>query len=790
VVKAAKVAVKVGLLVLKSINTEQFFKFALVLIAATFTFYPELLLAQTQNPCNAADFLNRGGIMDGFEYKSCEADRSIYFLGGLFGNVSNVLQGYGSKLLGNMFYVFNIIVLTIGGLVVSYSMIVSSINTAQEGEVMGKKFSSIWIPLRSAAGIALLLPTASGYSLIQALMMQIILTSIHGANAVWYQILDQTSKGAGIRTNIEVDRDLNYTAVDLFASLTCMEMFNSDNPRRDEQRERDTLLNGQLVGVYLSANGQRYYVGTDPTVDPVNATICGSYGPSPKPSQIPNNDEWLLANWNAFERGVNSLHPDAQILLEEDPVFWQPNRNVMALGYNAMAGTLGLVEVINTDTFVHQGAVAPGWQEGANAVATMQYNQAIEQGINAGWLFAGGYYFKILESERPQITLPPILSRQPERISHTYVRARAKANDYINATTIEASSPILEININAQIHSKLQRFADSITRPIRELVYRFLNHLTTGGKHKDPLDSVRQVGGAITATAENIFFGMVLAVFIIMMAACTLSGKIGVCWGVNAAVSVGSLFVTFIIAILWGFGVTMSIFIPMIPYIIFTFTALGWFILVIEAMVASPIIALGLVSPAQEQLGRASPSVMLITSVFLRPVLMLIGFILGARLLSATVSMLNYGFQATVEASVSGLGIFGNLALIMLYVGIFVALVKECFSLIYVLPDKVIRWIGGSPERSDEVMKQVEAAEKSAKEGGELGGKMLQQATLKVQEKGASMYKAAKGKSGAGGKQGSLGMSKSDMATKAGTAKAGPVGGAVAGKAAKKLDKE
>ena len=55
----------------------------------------------------------------------------------IFGTVGNLLLGTGDQLLGNLFSIFNIAVLTIGTLVVMYTVVVSTISTAQEGEVLG-----------------------------------------------------------------------------------------------------------------------------------------------------------------------------------------------------------------------------------------------------------------------------------------------------------------------------------------------------------------------------------------------------------------------------------------------------------------------------------------------------------------------------------------------------------------------------------------------------------------------------------------------------------------------------
>ena len=92
-------------------------------------------------------------------------DYSVIFLGNIFGVVDGVLHGTGSQIMGEMFGVFNAAVLALGGIVVMYTLIVGTMNTAQEGQMLGQKWSSIWIPVRATIGLAFLIPKSSGYCL-------------------------------------------------------------------------------------------------------------------------------------------------------------------------------------------------------------------------------------------------------------------------------------------------------------------------------------------------------------------------------------------------------------------------------------------------------------------------------------------------------------------------------------------------------------------------------------------------------------------------------------------------
>ncbi|MGV3740070.1 MAG: type IVB secretion system protein DotA [Gammaproteobacteria bacterium] len=122
-------------------------------------------------------------------------DYSVIFLGNLFGQVDGVLYGSGSQIMGKMFLVFNSAVLALGGIVVTYTLIVATMNTAHEGQFLGQKWSSIWIPIRSTIGLALLIPKASGYCLMQIFIMWIVVQGVGAADRVWDAALNYLDLG-------------------------------------------------------------------------------------------------------------------------------------------------------------------------------------------------------------------------------------------------------------------------------------------------------------------------------------------------------------------------------------------------------------------------------------------------------------------------------------------------------------------------------------------------------------------------------------------------------------------
>ena len=85
-----------------------------------------------------------------------------------------------------------------GGIIIMYTLLVSTMNTAHEGQMLGQKWSSIWVPIRSTVGLALLIPKASGYCLMQVFFMWIVVQGVGAADKIWDAALSYLNRGGVI----------------------------------------------------------------------------------------------------------------------------------------------------------------------------------------------------------------------------------------------------------------------------------------------------------------------------------------------------------------------------------------------------------------------------------------------------------------------------------------------------------------------------------------------------------------------------------------------------------------
>ena len=154
-------------------------------------------------------------------------------------------------------------------------------------------------------------------------------------------------------------------------------------------------------------------------------------------------------------------------------------------------------------------------------------------------------------------------------------------------------------------------------------------------------------------------------------------------------------------SIVWIIGATLAIYVPLVPYMIFTVGVVGWLLLVIEAIVAAPILAISFILPAGDELGKVMQGLLLLLNIIIRPILMLFGFVLATRLYQAVVKLVNYGMLANFNNLNTTDSLFAWVAILTLYGAFIIALSNKCFTLIYALPDKILRWMGSAPEHTD-----------------------------------------------------------------------------------------
>jgi hypothetical protein len=100
--------------------------------------------------------------------------------------------------------VLNLGAIAFGTLMFTYIAVIGTLKSAEDGELLGKKWSSMWVPLRFVMVIGLMVPAASGYSSGEMAVIWLAKMGSGLASAVWQaggQVIATGGEGATATVN-------------------------------------------------------------------------------------------------------------------------------------------------------------------------------------------------------------------------------------------------------------------------------------------------------------------------------------------------------------------------------------------------------------------------------------------------------------------------------------------------------------------------------------------------------------------------------------------------------------
>ena len=148
-------------------------------------------------------------------------------------------------------------------------------------------------------------------------------------------------------------------------------------------------------------------------------------------------------------------------------------------------------------------------------------------------------------------------------------------------------------------------------------------------------------------------------------------------------------------------GMVLAYGVPALPFIRFLFGIVAWLLDIVEAVVAVPVWLAAQVTPAEGRGEFLTPTTLeglkRLLGVLLRPVLMILGLVLGYFVFSVAIGLFNGVWlpQMRESAGASGPGLIGYAAYLAVYVMVAWGMLNACMRLIEALPEGVMEWIGG-----------------------------------------------------------------------------------------------
>ncbi|WP_422033547.1 DotA/TraY family protein [Roseovarius sp.] len=712
------------------------------------------------SPALAAD-PSAATFWDGFGTEFGDAYSSV-ILHEIFGPLFPSAAGAsGPTVFSQIIGYLNFACVAVGGVLFFYNVTVGVMQSAHEGEVLGKRWSSLWAPLRVLFGVGLLipLPGLGGYNLGQAGIAYIVKGATASASLVWT---------AAAETVISDDIPLAASAPsvspglirDLYANAGCMKLvqyqldiasgYAADNskPRpvigyhRMESvtpghgsRARVQVLrrNGELVSYAppesIAVTTAITHPGDDAKTFP---GLCGGWQTPDMPIYLTD----LGADGTALREAFSTGHAVLIDTVAAEMSALSGTHFEDARNGRDMADVSGEIARITRDA---NGAMsefmvelraaaieASGADDGRDMLLDRIRGDADCTGpdcLGEGWIGAGTWYITLARlnnrlssviEARPE-TDGPQLSASPEDL---FEEAGGRATgrkwlglgSYVSADDVEGMAAASEMTRTLEGYDR--QFAESSGK-LAALGFP-LDAATVAEINSDAADSIwdRVPGAQAMLTnlhgillsalepgnfADDPMIGLTsIGKFLITFAFALIgvSTLAGLATGGALAVSFGPIITAMI-----GAGVVLSFVLPIMPFIFWLLGVTGYFLVVIEAVIAINLFALSHMRMDGEGIsGEAGRNgwLLMLTLAF-TPMLMIFGFIAGMVIFRVSDALLSAGFFYAVEGVIGGDFTFGFVAIIgyaVLMALIYVVLLERSFSLITELPARVLRWMG------------------------------------------------------------------------------------------------
>lgn len=173
----------------------------------------------------------------------------------------------------------------------------------------------------------------------------------------------------------------------------------------------------------------------------------------------------------------------------------------------------------------------------------------------------------------------------------------------------------------------------------------------------------------------------------------------------NNPASQAHVMVSYFVGAIMIMGFMMAYYLPVLPFLIWIGSTLGWLLAVIEAVfIASLWGAMHLHPEGSKYTGKGNPGYMLLASLIFRPTLMILGLIASIIIVQVFGMFVNYMFAIGMKLSLGSNPPSSNITVSkMMYVfsiyaiyAIFMnSLITKMFNVMTIMPDNIMKWVGG-----------------------------------------------------------------------------------------------
>jgi conjugal transfer/type IV secretion protein DotA/TraY len=636
----------------------------------------------------------------GMNFPVPSGDKSLEMLGSFMGGSAGIPGS--AAVMEALMLVFNGAILSLASIVAFYTIVSAVVQTAHDGEVLGKRYSSLWVPIRAATGIAAIVP-AGGFSAVQILVLWVAAQGVGLADSLYNVGIDAvTSRGGFVRPVVTQDSGKDVVA-GMAKIGACVAVNAADIAKAGgtDGYAFEISTSRPNDGVPTAADGYKP-LGPEKTVlnarfthPTAKAVSCGTITFTVPDAEGEVGGAIARSVYEAQVAAAQSALSAASIAMQQaDAGMSQSSADAAAKAIND--ATIAYNTQVNA-------AIARGIEAGAERAKGL-YNAEVEALKRGGWATAGGSFMS-LSKFTSQITPAAMADSVSVRASNVAVLSvdesavKSKIDSLAKLVTTQNAAVGGEAPEDTEsnlIVRKINELVDSaLFSPFRALIKSMTSHMSGG----NPLSEIKTMGDALLTAVALIVTG----ILVVQTGAKSWAAEIataGTSGGFASALASMMMFFSFLLFGMLTLGITMAVYIPLVPYIIWLSVLISWMIAVAEAVIASPLWMMMHINPEGEgfSTGATDAGYKFVAAVFLRPGLSVIAFFIASSIMFAVGAFVNATFFSVVSATQSGsfTGLFSFLGFMFVYTSICITLVQKSFALCLTIPEAILRWIGSS----------------------------------------------------------------------------------------------
>lgn len=724
------------------------------------TFIVATLMTVSGAQAQATPDMSPSGLFDTFV--SGEGDPySNILLNQIFGPIFPGVDGAGtgSTLFSSVIGYFNAAMLVVGGLLFFNNLAMGTVQSAHEGEVLGRNWSSLWAPLRTIFAVALLIPLPAfyGYNTAQVFVAFLAKNATNFASSVWTITASNIVTGV-VPVSAPRGTIPKSLASEMFLLEMCKVTLDSQFQAAAGSSGRpDTIMRSVSYPTFIASetmigsSGNAYYTGATSTTNPYRAHVsydrvgpdgdvkevakCGFYRTPEIPDVINNRmaenttDSLDLSDvvdattvktqfMNLHETMMSDLSDDMANIAGQVYSSHQARLNGNAPVIDITASVQSAVEKANGT--LNTGYVAMMNTISANGTRNASIRQAMIDRISTscgeeracmgeGWIGAGAWYMIVA---RLNNEISSLFIAEGEAQSKNSVRwsNRSGVGQFFNSSTADEEQlqdeftavydygadvfnvaanrmaaagwsidPALITNIAASIEGDEIANDDevSVKNKAKEFLTGALVSINSYTFTQDPMVGIVDMGKWIVQAGAAM----------VLLDAVTPG---------NILSSIG--------ATIGAAGATLSIILPMMPFVFWIMAVTGYLLLIVEAFLAVNLWAISHLRMDGDgitgQAGR--DGWLMLLALMVTPFLMVAGYLVGMIIFRITTALMSMGLAIAFAGVLSnGNWFFSMIAVLVLALFItimYMLIIERSFSMVAEFPSKVLRWMGAAAQ--------------------------------------------------------------------------------------------